>query len=158
MPLVFSMPNADTSNRVIVHMIGEFVKTHARAQMIDNFGTQGYFSMMAVAAAMVGNSSSGILEAASFALPVVNIGSRQHGRVRGTNVIDVGYERTSITEGLKKALDPQFHTSLHGIPNPYDAGGASEKIVQVLKQIQLDDRLIIKCFHDLGGGSGEGGK
>jgi len=107
---------------------------------------------------MVGNSSSGIVEAASFGLPVVNIGSRQSGRVKGVNVIDVGYERTSVGEGLKQALDPQFRIELRGMRNPYDAGEASEKIVQVLKQIQLDDRLIIKRFHDVGRSSQENGK
>ena len=98
---------------------------------------------------MVGNSSSGIVEAASFGLPVVNIGSRQSGRLKGANVIDVGYERTSISEGLKRALDSQFRIELRGMRNPYDSGGASDKIVEVLKLVQLDDKLLMKRFHDL---------
>jgi UDP-N-acetylglucosamine 2-epimerase (non-hydrolysing)/GDP/UDP-N,N'-diacetylbacillosamine 2-epimerase (hydrolysing) len=149
LPLVFTMPNADTSGRIITRMIEEFVATHSSAQAVDNLGTQGYFSMMALAAAMVGNSSSGILEAASFELPVVNIGNRQRGRVRGDNVIDVGYKHDSILEGLHRALDSQFRTKLRGIRNPYDFGGASNKIVEVLKRVQLDDRLVVKHFHDL---------
>lgn len=155
LPVVFTMPNADTSGRTIARMIEEFVATHSSAQAVDNLGTQGYFSMMAVAAAMVGNSSSGIIEAASFELPVANVGSRQRGRVRGANIIDVDYEQTSILEGLGKALDPQFRAKLRGIHNPYDSGGAAEKIVEVLKQVQLDDRIVTKCFHDLGDGSWE---
>ena len=149
MPLVFTAPNADIGSRTIFRMIREFVQAHASAQMVDNLGTRGYFSMMTIAAAMVGNSSSGIVEAASFELPVVNIGSRQSGRVRGANVIDVGYKQTSILEGLRKALDPQFHARLRGIHNPYGSGGASGKIVEVLKQVQLDDKLVMKRFHDL---------
>ncbi len=156
LPVVFTMPNADTGGRTIACMIEEFVATHSPAQAADNLGTQGYFSMMAVAAAMVGNSSSGIIEAASFELPVVNVGSRQRGRVRGANIIDVDYEQTSILEGLGKALDPQFRARLRGIHNPYDSGGAAEKIVGVLKQVQLDDRIVTKCFHDLGDASREG--
>jgi len=156
MPVVFTMPNADTSGRIIIRMIKEFVRTHDSAQMVDNLGTQGYFSMMALAAAMVGNSSSGIVEAASFELPVVNVGSRQRGRVRGANVIDVDYERTSVLEGLQRALDPQFRARLRGILNPYGSGGASEKIVEVLKQVHLDDKLVMKCFHDLEVTSPEG--
>lgn len=149
MPVVFTMPNADTSGRIIIRMIKEFVRTHASAQMVDNLGTQGYFSMMALAVAMVGNSSSGLVEAASFELPVVNVGSRQRGRVRGINVIDVDYEQTSILEGLQKALDPGFRAKLRGMRNPYGSGGASEKIVEVLKLVQLDDKLLMKRFHDL---------
>ena len=156
MPVVFTTPNADTSGRIIIRMIKEFVRTHASAQMVDTLGTQGYFSMMAVAAAMMGNSSSGIVEAASFELPVVNVGSRQRGRVRGANIIDVDYERSSILEGLQKALDPQFRAKLYGIRNPYGSGGASEKIIEVLKQVQLDDKLVMKRFHDLEVVSSEG--
>ena len=149
MPIVFTMPNADTSGRIIASKINEFVAVHSSAQVVDNFGTQGYFSMMALAAAMVGNSSSGIIEAASFELPVVNIGNRQCGRVRGANVIDVDYERTSILKGLLKALDSKFTMSLKGIRNPYFAGGASTIIVKALKRFKLDNEPVMKCFHDL---------
>lgn len=150
LPVVFTMSNADTSGRTVARMIEDFVVAHAFAQAADNLGTQGYFSVMALAAAMVGNSSSGILEAASFELPVVNIGNRQGGRIRGDNVIDVDYERTSILEGLQKALDPKFRAKLHGLRNPYGSGGASEKIVKVLRRVQLDDRLVMKRFCDAG--------
>lgn len=149
LPVVFTMPNADTSWRIIAHKIEEYIATHSSAQAIDNLGTQGYFSMMTLAAAMVGNSSSGIIEAASFELPVVNVGTRQRGRARGSNVVDVDYRRTSILEGLQRALDPQFRASLRGIHNLYGSGGASEKIVEVLERVQLDDKLIMKRFHDL---------
>lgn len=149
MPVVFTMPNADTGSRTIVRMIEEFVRTHASAWMIDNLGTQGYFSLMAVAAAMVGNSSSGIVEAASFELPVVNVGSRQRGRVRAANVIDVDYGRESVLNGIRRALDPGFRAKLRGIRNPYGLGEASERIIEVLKRVPLDDRLVVKRFHDL---------
>lgn len=148
-PVVLTMPNADTGSRTVMRMLGEFVRAHPLAWRVDNLGTQGYFSLMAVAAAMVGNSSSGIVEAASFELPVVNVGSRQRGRVRGVNVIDVDYPRTSILEGLQKALDPHFRAKLRGMHNPYGAGTASEKIVEVLRKVRLDDKLVMKRFHDL---------
>jgi UDP-hydrolysing UDP-N-acetyl-D-glucosamine 2-epimerase len=149
LPVVFTMPNADTSGRTIAHKIEKFVATHSSAQAVDNLGTQGYFSVMALAAAMAGNSSSGIVEAASFELPVVNVGNRQSGRVRAVNVIDVDYERASILEGLQRALAPQFRAKLRGMRNPYGSGEASEKIVEVLRQIQLDNKLVMKRFHDL---------
>jgi UDP-N-acetylglucosamine 2-epimerase (non-hydrolysing)/GDP/UDP-N,N'-diacetylbacillosamine 2-epimerase (hydrolysing) len=150
MPIVFTMPNADTGGRAIIPMIEDFVYSHPSARSVDSLGTQGYFSLMKGAAAMVGNSSSGIIEAASFELPVVNIGTRQRGRVRGANVIDVDYDRRSILDGLRKALDPQFRMELRGLTNPYGSGAASEKILQVLKEIALDQRLVMKRFWDLG--------
>jgi len=83
-------------------MLKEFVAGHPQARMADNLGTQGYFNLMSKAAAMVGNSSSGIIEAPSFQLPVVNIGTRQEGRVKAANVIDVGYSREEVLGGYPK--------------------------------------------------------
>jgi UDP-N-acetylglucosamine 2-epimerase len=143
------MPNADTSGRIIKQMIEQFAQNHPSAQIVDNLGTQGYFSMMAMAAAMVGNSSSGLIEAPSFELPVVNIGNRQRGRVRGPNVIDVDYPRSDIIAGLKQALSLEFQATLKGSPNPYGSGQAAEKIVKVLKEVRGDERLIAKHFYDL---------
>lgn len=149
-PVVFTLPNADTNGRVIVRLIEAFVRTHPQAQIVDNLGTQGYFSMMRVAAAMVGNSSSGIIEAPSFGLPVVNIGQRQAGRVRAANVIDVNYERAAIDAGIRRALSPAFRVGLRGLVNPYFANGdAAGQIVDRLKTIALDNRLLCKTFHDL---------
>ena len=91
LPVIFTMPNADANGRIIRQKIQAFVSNNEFAQTVDNLGLRAYFSMMALASVMLGNSSSGIIEAASFALPVVNIGTRQSGRARGTNVIDVDY-------------------------------------------------------------------
>jgi UDP-N-acetylglucosamine 2-epimerase len=107
-----------------------------------------YFSLMAQSAAMVGNSSSGIIEAASFGLPVVNIGSRQRGRLRAGNVIDVGNEQEAIAEGIRRALDPAFRERLRDMPNPYGSGNAARDIVRVLQTMPLDGRLIQKHFFD----------
>jgi UDP-N-acetylglucosamine 2-epimerase len=125
------------------------VAAHPSAQLVDNLGTQAYFSLMSEAAAMVGNSSSGIIEAASFNLPVVNIGNRQKGRVRGANVIDVGYSREDIIEGIEKALRTDFRAILSGMSNPYGDGAASERIVARLKDIPLDRHLLVKQFQDI---------
>ena len=106
--------------------------------------------MMKYAAAMVGNSSSGIIEAASFELPVVNIGSRQRGRVREKNVIDVGYTRSEILAGIEKALSPKFCTGLSGMVNPYGDGHAAERILDRLKNVDLNDKLLRKRFYEPG--------
>jgi UDP-hydrolysing UDP-N-acetyl-D-glucosamine 2-epimerase len=149
MPAIFTMPNADTSNHVIAESIRAFVAARSATHLVDNLGTQGYFSVMAQAAAMVGNSSSGIIEAASFRLPVVNIGTRQQGRVRGANVLDVGYSRREIAEGIRRASNAGFRSRLADLENPYGTGGASSAIVKRLKSLQIDSRLLQKRFFDV---------
>jgi UDP-N-acetylglucosamine 2-epimerase len=101
---------------------------------------------MSLATAMVGNSSSGILEAASFKLPVVNIGTRQYGRLRSRNVIDCGYSAKEIAAAMSKALSADFRASLHDLTNPYGTGGASARILERLKTVVLDDTLTRKRF------------
>jgi len=148
-PAVFTLPNADTGSREIIKMIKDFVERSSLCWLIENMGIQAYFSLMSVASAMVGNSSSGIVEAASFKLPVVNIGTRQAGRVRGANVIDTGYRREEIIEGIARALDPEFRAGLENLKNPYGKGCAASMIVNVLKEVELNDKLIKKHFNDL---------
>lgn len=145
-PVVFTLPNADTNGHIIGEMIREFVKRQPFCWLLDNLGTADYYSMMACAAAMVGNSSSGIIEAPSLGLPVVNIGTRQRGRMRAANVIDVGYGRAEIIRGLEKALVPAFRAGLRNLANPYDKGRAAELIVEKIKNVTLDDDLVRKRF------------
>jgi UDP-hydrolysing UDP-N-acetyl-D-glucosamine 2-epimerase len=147
-PLVFTMPNADAGGRAIAATIGEFIGRQRRARLVVNAGTRVYFSLMACAAAMVGNSSSGIIEAASFGLPVVNIGSRQRGRLRAENVIDVENDHGGIADGIRRACDPAFRERLRDMPNPYGSGEAARHIVHVLRTMPLDARLIQKRFFD----------
>ena len=80
LPILFTYPNADTCGRIIIERISQFVAARSNAWVVPNLGTQAYFSLLRIARAMVGNSSSGIVEAASFKLPVVNVGNRQQGR------------------------------------------------------------------------------
>ena len=147
---IFTYPNADPCSRLIIQMIREFIAGHRQAQLVVNLGTQGYFSMMKYAAAMVGNSSSGIIEAASFKLPVVNIGNRQRGRVRGKNVIDVGYTHAEILAGVEEAISPEFcAATLSDLVNPYGDGHAAERIVDKLKHVKLNDELLRKRFYEM---------
>jgi UDP-N-acetylglucosamine 2-epimerase (non-hydrolysing)/GDP/UDP-N,N'-diacetylbacillosamine 2-epimerase (hydrolysing) len=145
---LFTMANADTGGHAINKLIRHHVATHRSAQFISNLGTQGYFSAMALATAMVGNSSSGIIEAASFKLPVVNIGNRQAGRVRGANVIDTGSSAQEILRGIRQACSPAFRRSLSSLVNPYGDGRAAERIVNRLKTQDLHGNLITKTFYE----------
>lgn len=149
MTVVATAPNADTGGRAIARRLREYAAGRKNAVLVDSLGTQAYFSMMALAAAMVGNSSSGIIEAASFGLPVVNVGNRQKGRLRGANVIDVACDHAAITAGIAQAMEPAFRKSLAGMVNPYGDGRAVGKILQVLKSVDLVPALTVKSFHDL---------
>lgn len=146
--VIFTYPNADTQGRLISQEIDRYVSTHEAAHVMTNLGTQTYFSLMKYARAMVGNSSSGIIETASFELPVVNVGKRQRGRVHGRNVIDVPCERSAVLSAIRRATDPEFRRSLVGMQNPYGDGRAAERIVQMLHQTPLDRNILLKRFYD----------
>jgi UDP-hydrolysing UDP-N-acetyl-D-glucosamine 2-epimerase len=149
LPVVFTMPNADTGNQQIRTRIQQFVAANTWVCQVENLGVEAYASVMALAAAMVGNSSSGILEAASFKLPVVNIGIRQAGRLHGKNVMDVGNATDEIVAGIKRAVEPTFRASLNDLVNPYATGYAVARILQVLKEAKIDASLLQKRFYDL---------
>jgi len=146
-PVIFTGTNADAGGRRVLRAIDAHVEARPDCVRVQHLSTAGYFSAMRHCAAMVGNSSSGIIEAASFELPVVNVGGRQEGRARGINVIDVGPGREAIASGIRRATDPQFAASLRGMSNPYGDGRASERIVRRLAAVPLED-LVRKPFVD----------
>ena len=143
-PVVFTGSNADTSHRVIRRRIEAFVSRQPQARLVPSLGVEAYFSLMRHAAAMVGNSSSGLIEAPSFGLPVVNVGTRQQGRLRAGNVIDVACRREEIAAGLARATDPAFRLTLRGLRNPYGDGQAAGRIVAALKRTERTDALLRK--------------
>ncbi len=149
LPVVFTYPNADTGSRVIIESIERFVSSHSNSKVVCNLGTRACFSLMKCASAMVGNSSSGILEAASFELPVVNLGIRQQGRIHGPNVIDADEDRVSILKAIRQVLTPSFRESLRGLKNPYGDGDGTTRIIKVLKTVRLDQNLLLKRFHSV---------
>jgi UDP-hydrolysing UDP-N-acetyl-D-glucosamine 2-epimerase len=148
-PVVITAPNADAGHSQVRDTLRSFCAQRADAVFVETLGTGLYFSLLACAVAMVGNSSSGILEAASFRLPVVNVGARQDGRERAANVIDVVAERDAIRTGILRAKSPRFVAGLEGLQNPYGDGRAAERIVNVLRDAVLDERLIVKRFHTM---------
>lgn len=144
--LVFSLPNRDTGREEIVARLLAFEAVHPHARVAVEMGQQAYYSLMRHADAMVGNSSSGIWEAPSFELPVVNVGERQAGRIRVGNVIDVQPEARAIASALRQCLDAGFRESLRGITNPYGDGAAADRVVHVLKEVDLGPALLRKRF------------
>jgi UDP-hydrolysing UDP-N-acetyl-D-glucosamine 2-epimerase len=151
LPVVFTYPNADVSNRVVIEAIQKYQRNHVNARVFVNLGTRKYFSLMRYAAAMVGNSSSGIIEAASFKLPVVNVGNRQKGRFHDRNVIDAPCVEGEITKAILRAVAPDFKSGLSALSNPYGNGHASEMIIETLQKIEINRQLVTKTFYDLPG-------
>jgi UDP-hydrolysing UDP-N-acetyl-D-glucosamine 2-epimerase len=151
--LVLTYPGADTAGRTIIDRIEEFAGHHPNVRLGTSLGDRLYLSLLEHADAMVGNSSSGLIEAPSFGLPAVNIGSRQAGRLRGANVIDVEPERDDILRGIDSALTPGLRARLRAMANPYGDGRASSRIVEVLRQLELTPRLVRKRFVETEGRS-----
>ena len=149
MPVVFTYPNADGGGGLIIDAIMSHARTQDEAWAVPNLGTKGYFSLMAHAAAMVGNSSSGLIEAASFALPVVNVGRRQEGRLAPENVLHCGHGRDEIAAAIARATAPEFRARLKDMVNPYGDGKAAGRMVEVLESVDLGGpRLIAKEFYE----------
>lgn len=153
LPMVITAPNADPGGADIRRLMEEFAAARDRARFIVSLGTEAYVAMMRRAAAMVGNSSSGIIEAASAGLPVVNVGDRQKGRPRAANVIDTGPDAEAIAAAIGRATSPDFRRSLVGLRNPYAADRpAAEIIHRTLAEVALDGTLLRKAFYDGPGG------
>ncbi len=150
-PLVFTAPNADAGGRALKDSMAAFVAQKRDARFIENLGTRGYFGLMGAAAVLVGNSSSGILEAPSFRLPVVNIGPRQEGRLRAANVIDVGEDEAAIGTGIERALSDDFREGLRNLKSPFRGPRPAAGIIHgVLSRVPLDAKLLKKKFIDMG--------
>ena len=147
--LVVTYPGADAASHDVIGALESFAARRAGVRLVSSLGDDVYASLLGVADAMVGNSSSGIIEAASFGLPVVNVGNRQRGRIRPRNVIDVGSDRDAILAGIRRALSPAFRGELAGLENPYGDGRAAPRIVSVLAGVELGPRLVTKRFADL---------
>ena len=152
-PIVITAPNADAGSETIRRALRDFVDSRDKAWLVESFGSLNYLAMLREARAMVGNSSSGIVEAPSFGLPTVNVGDRQQGRTRAANVIDVDCQRDAIVAGIRRAIDPAFRESINGKANPYGDGHAAERIIDVLKSVELGDSLSTKRFYDGPSGS-----
>src|SRR5262249_15770919 len=129
---VITLPNNDTGAHDIRRALLAFAETRANAVAIEELGPASYFGLLRDADAVLGNSSSGLMEAPLFALPAVNVGERQRGRLRGANVIDVAADAEAIVTGLRRSLDPGFRAGLPRGASPYGDGKSAARIVEIL--------------------------
>jgi len=142
--LLFCYPNADAGSRSLIDRARSFVARLGKGHIFVNLPPLVYWSLLRSVDLLVGNSSSGIMEAASFALPAVNVGIRQRGRERAANVLDADADAPAILDRIATALNPDFRRSLRGMQNPYGDGHAAERIAAILASVPLGEELLIK--------------
>ncbi len=142
--ILFCYPNADAGSRNLIERARSFAASREGAQVFVNLDALTYWSLLKQIDVLLGNSSSGIMESASFALPTVNVGLRQQGRERARNLIEAAADTNPILEAIAKAKSSEFRRSLEGMTNPYGQGFASKKIVEVLTTVPLDEELRMK--------------
>ena len=139
-PTLIIYPNVDPGSYCIIELIEEYADYHSNVILCKNVRFEEYLALMKSASVMIGNSSSAILEAPSFCVPVVNIGNRQNGREQGGNVINAPPETDKILNAIKIALfDENFREKIKKSKNPYGDGFASKKIVKILEEIVIDN-------------------
>lgn len=146
--LIFTLPNADTDGRTLIGMVEQFVACHANARAYASLGQLRYLSCMAQVDGVVGNSSSGLTEVPSFRKGTIDIGDRQRGRLRAASVIHCEPARQSITAAIGRLYSADFQATLGRVHNPYGDGGASEKVVDILRSHEIGP-IVKKVFYDL---------
>ena len=145
--IIFTKPNVDVSGLYIIEKIEKFICTRQNCKLYDSLGQLNYFSLLKVVDIMIGNSSSGLIEAPVFNVPVINIGLRQSGRSKGPSIIDCEDSPESIKKAIRKGLAPDFRNSLRSAMSPYGIGGNNSlRIKECLKNVNLEGILIKKFY------------
>lgn len=146
--VIYTKPNADNDGRIIIKLIDEYVsKNKHKAVAFTSLGQLRYLSAIPFMTAVVGNSSSGLLEVPSFGVPTINIGDRQRGRIQGDSVINCDPKETSIKKALNKANSKEFRDSLKDKVSPYGKINSSEIIIDKLMNTNLDGILKKKFYN-----------
>jgi GDP/UDP-N,N'-diacetylbacillosamine 2-epimerase (hydrolysing) len=146
--LIFTMPNADTGGRWITALIENYVESHSNAVSFKSLGAKWYLSVMAYVSGVIGNSSSGLLEAPSLRVGTVNVGDRQRGRIQAESVISCEPTQREIRDAIMELLSVEFGNKVQKVVSPFGKGGASSKIVNNVMKANLND-INIKKFIDL---------
>ena len=142
------MPNADFGNRVIKTKIKKFLKFKKNSKVFTSMGQINYLSAMKYVCGVVGNSSSGIIEAPSLKKGTINIGERQSGRIQAKSIINCKFDEGSLEKGFNQLFSKKFQDSLKNVVNPYGRAGASRKILRILKSLDYNS-IKKKSFYDI---------
>ena len=142
---LINYPNSDAGNREIINVIDSYVSKHDNLFTFKNLDRLNYINLLRYATSLIGNSSSGLLEAPSFNLPAINIGSRQRGRISAENVIYIDHNKKNIVEAIDKVRnDTNFIEMVNKCVSPYGNGNTTEKVIKVLKNLIIDNEFIYK--------------
>ena len=145
--VILTYPNADNGGRALIPILEDYALRHPdRVLAIPSLGFRRYQSALSRAAAVIGNSSSGIIEAPAFGVPTVNIGARQTGRLAAESVLNCSPDVQSICQAISRALSVDFKASCHGVANPYGGGNAAQQVVRLLEETHGPFH---KHFHDV---------
>jgi GDP/UDP-N,N'-diacetylbacillosamine 2-epimerase (hydrolysing) len=146
--IIFTKANSDTNGRIINQMIDEYVSQKKNCVGFSSLGQLRYLSALQYVDAIVGNSSSGLLEAPSFKIVTINIGDRQKGRIKATSIIDCNPNLKDIKDSIDQIYTNEFKSIINNSINPYGEGGAAKKIVEILKKTDLSN-ILKKEFYDI---------
>ena len=147
--IIFTKTNSDLNGKVINQMIDQYTKKYSKKSIaFSSLGQLRYLSALQFVDAVVGNSSSGLIEAPSFKIATINIGDRQKGRIKAKSVINCLPKKNNIKNSFKKIYSKNFQKLLNNVKNPYDNGFSSKKIIKVLKSIKIEN-LLKKNFYNI---------
>ena len=147
--IIFTKANSDMDGKVINQMINQYTKKNLEKSIgVTSLGQLNYLSALQYIDFIIGNSSSGLLEAPSFKIGTINIGDRQNGRLKAKSVVDCLPNKKNIKRAIKKIYSNKFQNILKDVKNPYDNGCVSKKIIKVLKKVKLD-KILKKNFFDI---------
>jgi GDP/UDP-N,N'-diacetylbacillosamine 2-epimerase (hydrolysing) len=146
--VIFTMPNSDIESIVIYNSISKFISKRKNYYLFKSLGQKKYYSCCKYSDFMIGNSSSGLLEMPTFKNFSINIGERQSGRIKAKSVIDCSAHTKNIIKAIKFALNSINKRKIKNVINPYGEGGASKKIINVLKHKNFNN-LILKEFFNI---------
>lgn len=150
MKFLFTKANADADGRIINAQIEKFMETHRNIYLYSSLGRKKYLSVVKGAVAVIGNSSSGLLEVPTFKIPTVNIGDRQKGRIQAESVINCEPKYEAVRAAMEQAFSSEFREKVKMVKNPYGDGNTSSKIVSIMKEWLLGDKIDIKKkFYDI---------
>ena len=142
--MIITYPNSDNGSDKIIYALEKFALRNTKVHLYKNLGSLRYLSAMNICEAIIGNSSSALIEAPFLKKPVVNIGNRQKGRLMADNIIECGYEENEMFEAINKAISNKFKEKVKKVKSLYGEGNTSEEIVKVLKNAQIDVKLLMK--------------
>jgi GDP/UDP-N,N'-diacetylbacillosamine 2-epimerase (hydrolysing) len=145
LPTVFTYPNQDAGHQAIIDKLHEYREAHPQLRVRRSLGHRLYAGTLAAAAAVIGNSSSGLIETSLFGVPTVNVGERQKGRERAENVIDAACDRGAVRQALERCVyDDTFRETARGCSKPYGDGHAGERIADVIEGLDLRDPRLLR--------------